>query len=127
MRIDELKLHMNVVASSLPDAAVFTIREIDGSMAHVYYEQNNERLDGGWVDACYLELPSQQQLEGHFANQFTYTPQLKSILRDQFAGQALTGIYASGPTINHTNEMIAQEAYDLADAMLAVRNKEPTT
>jgi hypothetical protein len=42
-------------------------------------------------------------------------------LRDHFAGQALAGICASGPTID--NERIAGEAYRLADAMIAERDK----
>lgn len=44
-------------------------------------------------------------------------------LRDYFAGQALAGICASGPGQSFTDEIIAQEAYNLADAMLTMRAK----
>ena len=44
-------------------------------------------------------------------------------LRDYFAGEALQGICASGPGKSFTNRAIAFEAYSLADAMLAERNK----
>jgi hypothetical protein len=42
-------------------------------------------------------------------------------LRDHFAGLAMQGICASGPTI--LNEAIALEAFAIADAMLAERDK----
>lgn len=45
-------------------------------------------------------------------------------LRDWFAGLALQGICASGPGSQWSNEMLAQEAYRLADAMLAQREKQ---
>ena len=45
-------------------------------------------------------------------------------LRDNFAGRALQGICASGPSNDFTNKMIAAEAYKLADAMLEERNKK---
>lgn len=42
-------------------------------------------------------------------------------LRDWFAGLALQGICASGPSSEWSSEMLAQEAYQLADAMLKAR------
>jgi len=44
-------------------------------------------------------------------------------LRDWFAGLALQGICASGPGVEWDNARLAQEAYQLADAMLAAREK----
>ena len=42
-------------------------------------------------------------------------------LRDYFAAKALQGICASGPSSQWSNQMLAREAYQLADAMLAQR------
>lgn len=44
-------------------------------------------------------------------------------MRDYFAALAMQGICASGPGVHMTNPVIAREAYDLADAMLAERLK----
>lgn len=45
-------------------------------------------------------------------------------LRDQFAMAALTGICASGPGVQFTNELLAKEAYQLADAMIKARGEK---
>ena len=45
-------------------------------------------------------------------------------LRDQFAMAALTGICASGPGMQFTNELLAKEAYQLADAMIKARGEK---
>lgn len=45
-------------------------------------------------------------------------------LRDWFAGLALQGICASGPGSQWSNEMLAQEAYQLADTMLVQRESD---
>lgn len=42
---------------------------------------------------------------------------------DYFAGKALQGICASGPSTHFTAPKIAAQAYTLADAMMAERNK----
>ena len=42
-------------------------------------------------------------------------------LRDYFAAKALQGICASGPGPQITDDIIAREAYNLADAMLKAR------
>jgi len=44
--------------------------------------------------------------------------------RDEFAKAAMQGICASSPTADWTNPRIAKEAYDMADAMIAERDKE---
>ena len=44
-------------------------------------------------------------------------------LRDYFAAKAMTGICASSPTDNFTDQRIAREAYNLADAMLKARSE----
>lgn len=43
-------------------------------------------------------------------------------LRDYFAAKAMQGICGSGPGTHMTNNRIAAEAYNLADAMLAARS-----
>lgn len=45
-------------------------------------------------------------------------------LRDVFAWQALQGICASGPSGSWTNARLAADAYALADAMLAERDRQ---
>lgn len=42
-------------------------------------------------------------------------------LRDYFAAKVIQGICASGPTIEWSNDRLAAEAYDLADAMMKAR------
>ena len=44
-------------------------------------------------------------------------------LRDYFAAKAMQGICASGPGSHMTNDKIAVEAYEMADAMLKVREQ----
>ena len=44
-------------------------------------------------------------------------------LRDYFAAKAVQGICASGPSEDWTNDQLAAEAYELADAMLKERDK----
>jgi hypothetical protein len=44
-------------------------------------------------------------------------------LRDYFAAKAVQGICASGPSEDWTNDQLAAEAYELADAMLKAREK----
>jgi hypothetical protein len=44
-------------------------------------------------------------------------------LRDYFAAKALQGICASQPGLEWTNDFIAKEAYDIADAMMEARSK----
>ena len=44
-------------------------------------------------------------------------------LRDWFAGNALSGICASGTGKSWSKQMLAEEAYHLADAMLKEREK----
>ena len=46
----------------------------------------------------------------------------KMTLRDYFAAKVMQGICASDPVSTMTNERIAAESYDLADAMLEARN-----
>ena len=49
-------------------------------------------------------------------------------LRDWFAGQALVAAGASGPRDDEVNDLagaIARSAYQIADAMLAQRAKDP--
>jgi hypothetical protein len=42
-------------------------------------------------------------------------------LRDYFAAKALQGICASQQGLQWSNQLIAKEAYDLADAMMEAR------
>lgn len=51
------------------------------------------------------------------------TDELGMTLRDYFAAKAVQGICASGPSEDWTNDQLAAEAYELADAMLKERAK----
>lgn len=44
-------------------------------------------------------------------------------IRDYFAAKALQGICASSPGADWTNDRLAAEAYDLANAMLKARQE----
>ena len=44
-------------------------------------------------------------------------------LRDYFAAKVMQGICASNPIADWSNNRLAAEAYDLADAMLRVREQ----
>ncbi len=57
-------------------------------------------------------------IEQHIANA---SDGMQEDLRDHFAGLALQGICASGPSANFTNDTLAREAYQLADAMMNAR------
>lgn len=48
-------------------------------------------------------------------------------LRDYFAAKAIQGICASGPGSQWSNDMLACEAYSLADAMIKAREKKECT
>jgi hypothetical protein len=59
-----------------------------------------------------------------FPQQFkgTTEPSLMGLtMRDYFAAKVMQGICASDPVSAMTNERIAAESYDLADAMLKAR------
>ena len=56
-------------------------------------------------------------------HQRSYEPTVGMPLRDYFAGQALAGLL-SDPNINFCPHEIANISYQLADAMLAEREKE---
>ena len=45
-------------------------------------------------------------------------------LRDYFAAKVIQGICASGPDRSWTDDMLACEAYRLADAMIKAREEE---
>jgi hypothetical protein len=65
-------------------------------------------------------MSNEQKDDGGPAFPLEYPPQTGMTLRDWFAGQVLLGMSGSGKY-----DWRAQEAYALADAMLAERKKEP--
>lgn len=44
-------------------------------------------------------------------------------MRDYFAARAMQGICSSGPSNEWTDDMIAKESYQLADAMIKARGE----
>jgi hypothetical protein len=45
-------------------------------------------------------------------------------LRDWFAGQALAGLLSKGQSTSNAKSWMPEEAYELADAMLAARERK---
>lgn len=70
--------------------------------------------------------PMGHNREPHYQGRATNDPQRGMSLRDWFAGQALTGMiaYAAAREGAFLFDAIAEDAYILADAMLAERMKE---
>jgi hypothetical protein len=63
MKSAEIYTGLRVVTNDLPDATVYTICEIVGKACNLTYSlQNGETVDGGWIDANYLRLPTIQQM-----------------------------------------------------------------
>lgn len=82
-----------------------------------YQEEYKHKQNGGPV----VPFSQISETTGQSVNGFYDTGMS---LRDWFAGLALQGICASGPGSQWSNEMLTQEAYHLADAMLAQREKQ---
>lgn len=62
-------------------------------------------------------------IEGGKDSQLHASFEVGMLLRDFFAAKAMQGICAAGPGHYMTNYLIAKEAYSLADAMIAARDK----
>jgi len=67
--------------------------------------------------------PPIQNTKHAFPTYPTHTPGMT--LRDWFAGQALAGIMAQGSGTSNAVEWAPEEAYAVADAMLAARHPAP--
>lgn len=63
MKPQELYKGIKVVATDLPDATVYTVESINHfSVELTYTARNGQTLHAGVLDACFLKLPTIQQL-----------------------------------------------------------------
>jgi hypothetical protein len=63
MKPQELYKGIKVVATDLPDATVYTVEAVNHfSVELTYTTSNGQTLNAGVLDACFLKLPTIQQL-----------------------------------------------------------------
>jgi hypothetical protein len=63
MKPQDIHINMKVVATDLPDATVYTVEAIDKFKVALQYKTLSGRtVDAGVLDACFLQLPTDQQL-----------------------------------------------------------------
>jgi hypothetical protein len=63
MKPQELYKGIKVVASDLPNATVYTVEAVNKFTVELRYTTPNGKVvDAGVLDACFLQLPTIQQL-----------------------------------------------------------------
>lgn len=63
MKPQQLCQGMYVVATDLPDATVYTVQAVNNFKVELAYTAANGRvIQAGVLDACFLKLPTIQQL-----------------------------------------------------------------
>lgn len=63
MKLQELQKGMKVVTNTMPDATVYTVETIKNFTVELTYTlPNGQIVSGGVLDACYLKMPTSQQL-----------------------------------------------------------------
>ncbi len=63
MKPQELYKGIKVVATDLPDATVYTVKAINSFTVELQYTTlSGQVVHAGFLDACYLKLPTIQQL-----------------------------------------------------------------
>jgi hypothetical protein len=63
MKPQELYQGIKVVATDLPDATVYTVQAIKNfTVKLVYTTPSGQKVNAGVLDACFLKLPTIQQL-----------------------------------------------------------------
>jgi hypothetical protein len=63
MKPQDIHINMKVVATDLPDATVYTVEAIDKFKVALQYKTPSGRVvDAGVLDACFLQIPTKQQL-----------------------------------------------------------------
>ncbi len=62
MKPTEIYVGLKVVATDSPDATVYMVTKIEGNYIHLIYRlSTGTHVDGGWIDASLLRLPTIQQ------------------------------------------------------------------
>lgn len=63
MKPQQVYKGIKVVANDLPDATVYTVQAISNFTVELAYTTNNgTKVNAGVLDACFLKLPTIQQL-----------------------------------------------------------------
>jgi hypothetical protein len=63
MKPQELYQGIKVVATDLPDATVYTVHSVNNfTVELIYTTRNGQKVSAGVLDACFLKLPTIQQL-----------------------------------------------------------------
>jgi hypothetical protein len=63
MKPQDIHINMKVVATDLPDATVYTVESINKFTVELRYTTPSGRVvDAGVLDACFLKIPTKQQL-----------------------------------------------------------------
>ena len=63
MKPVEIYKGLKVVTNDAPHATIYTIDEISGNHVHlVYHLLNGAQVNGGWIDASLLSLPTMSQM-----------------------------------------------------------------
>jgi|APGre2960657373_1045057.scaffolds.fasta_scaffold335177_2 hypothetical protein len=63
MKPQEIYKGIKVVATDLPNATVYTVKEIKNfTVELVYTTPNGQEVKAGVLDTCFLKLPTIQQL-----------------------------------------------------------------
>lgn len=63
MKVQEIKTGMKVVATHLPNATVYTVKDINKFTVSLGYTGlNGKELDAGVLDVCFLNRPTKEQL-----------------------------------------------------------------
>jgi hypothetical protein len=63
MKVQDIQKGMKVVSNNLPDATVYTVEAINKFKVELRYTTpSGQVVDAGVLDACFLQLPTDQQL-----------------------------------------------------------------
>ena len=63
MKPQDIHINMKVVATDLPNATVYTVEAIDKFKVALQYTTPSGRVvDAGVLDACFLNIPTNEQL-----------------------------------------------------------------
>jgi hypothetical protein len=63
MKVQEIKTGMKVVATHLPNATVYTVKDVNKFTVSLGYTAlNGQELDAGILDVCFLNRPTKEQL-----------------------------------------------------------------
>ena len=63
MKVQDIQKGMKVVSNNLPDATVYTVEAINKFKVELRFTTSSGQIvDAGVLDACFLQLPTDEQL-----------------------------------------------------------------